>query len=292
LILSKSPKLYLAIFLTVATARAAEKEASLQALRALAEAERNFARAAVEHGIRDSFLQFLAPDSVVFNPDPTNGKKSYAGYNEKGERLIWEPIFATISRAGDVGCTTGPWNFRTSAADEKPTEFGEFVSIWKVQPDNSWKVIVDFGIDHSTPTDPARHLELLPPEIDHDVAAEIANNRLENAKHSLAEGLEKDAATAIISAAADNIRVFRQNQSPAVGKVAAKVLLASDHAKVTRQNLGGQISRSGDLAYSYGSYSTEGNLAGHGYFLSVWKLDHNGDWKLLLDVQKKSRVKP
>jgi ketosteroid isomerase-like protein len=291
LILSKSPKLYLVVFLAVATARAAEKEFSMQALQGLVEAERNFARAAVEHGIRDSFLQFLADDSVVFAPGPTNGRKAYSPYNEKGERLAWEPIFATISRAGDLGCTTGPWNFRASASDEKPTEFGEFVSIWKVQPDKSWKVVVDFGIDHSTPTEPPSHLELLLPEIDHDVATEIANNRFENAKHSLEEGLKNDAATAMISAAADRIRVLRQNQSPAVGKVAAKVLLASDHAKITRQDLGGQISRSGDLAYSYGSYSIKDDASGLGHFLSVWKLDRSGDWKLLLDVQKKAQPK-
>ena len=68
-------------------------------LRSPADAERSFARTASEHGIRAAFLQFLAEDGVVFDPAPTNGKKLYTGYDDKGKQLIWQPTFVTISRS-------------------------------------------------------------------------------------------------------------------------------------------------------------------------------------------------
>jgi hypothetical protein len=35
-----------------------------------------------DRGIRQSLLQFLADDSVVFAPDPKNGKKFYTEYKD------------------------------------------------------------------------------------------------------------------------------------------------------------------------------------------------------------------
>ena len=56
---------------------------------------------------------------------------------------------------------------------------------------------------------------------------------------------------------------------------------------MTRSIFGGTMSTSGDLAYRYGSYSSEReNVSERGYFLSIWKVDSKRDWKLLLDLQK------
>jgi hypothetical protein len=66
-------------------------------------------------------------------------------------------------------------------------------------------------------------------------------------------------------------------------------MLSSDHGKMTRRNSGNGMSASDDLAYRYGSYTNEKpNVTEQGYFLSVWRLDLNRDWKLILDLQKKA----
>jgi ketosteroid isomerase-like protein len=263
-------------------------EDSMSPLRTLVEAEKSFAQAASEHGIRESFLQFLANDSIIFDPAPTNGKKLYAAYDDKGKRLIWQPIFAAISRAGDVGVTTGPWEFKKGGNGDNPAAFGQFVSIWKKQRDNSWKVAVDLGIDNPQPNDPPGEVQLLPSESG-EIASDAAKRSLEQALKSFADEAKIDSGAAVISAGSNDLRVFRDNSFPAAGKTAAKLMLSSDHGKMTRKSTGGGLSASSDLAYRYGSYTNEKpNIAEQGYFLSVWRLDLNRDWKLILDLQKKA----
>jgi ketosteroid isomerase-like protein len=283
-------KLSWALILLLAASLRAEEPGSMAALRSVVESERAFAKTSVERGIRASFLQFFADDAVVFTPAPTNGKKFYAKYDDKGRRLSWQPIFATISYAGDVGFTTGPWEMKKSATDETPIAFGDFVSIWKKQRDNSWKVVVDLGIDHPQPSAPPGEVQLLPPnETLRGIDIELARRNLEKAEKTLADALAVDAGAAITDFADDAIHVYRENSFPGVGKDAAKLMLGSDHGKVTRKTTGGGVSSSGDFAYRYGSYSAErANVKESGYFLAIWKLDSSRAWKIIGDVQKKS----
>jgi ketosteroid isomerase-like protein len=289
--LSKSLKIFLAL-LSIAPAIWAEENASMPALRAVVESERNFTHAAIERGIRESFLQFFSDDSVIFAPEPKNGKKFYTSYEDKGRKLMWQPIFATISSSGELGVTTGPWELKKSAADETAIAFGQFVSIWRKQADNSWKVIVDVGIDNPPPTESPAEVQLLPPAAVRDFHADLARRALEKAEKMFADALKMDAGRAIADSASEDIRIFRENSFPAVGKTAAKLMLNSDHGEMSREILGRGLSASGDLAYRYGSYSTgHGIVTERGYYLSIWKLDAKGDWKLLIDLQKKADAK-
>jgi ketosteroid isomerase-like protein len=284
--LSKSLKIFLAL-LSIAPAIWAEENASMPVLRAVVESERNFAHAALERGIRDSFLQFFADDSVIFAPGPKNGKKFYTIYEDKGRKLLWQPIFATISSSGELGVTTGPWELKKSAADETAIAFGQFVSIWKKQADNSWKVIVDVGIDNPTPTG-------TPVEVQFSLPNPAPNNQSEFAKteQRFVKTLEVDADAALLDFASDEIRILRDGNFPAVGKEAAKIMLSSDHGKMIREISGAATSASKDLAWRYGPYSNErGNAPEQGYYLTIWRIDPGGDWKIIVDLQKKSEGK-
>ena len=217
-----------------------------------------------------------------------NGRTLYEKYDDKGRRLIWEPVFATISRSEELGVTTGPWKLKKSATDRDSMAFGQFVSVWKRQPDNSWKVILDVGIDHPPPKTAAPKLQLLPaeeaiPDSDPNMPRPI----LDRAEQTFLEALKADAGAAILASADNGVRIFRADSFPAVGKSAANLMLNSDHIRMTRSIFGGTMSTSGDLAYRYGSYSSEReNVSERGYFLSIWKVDSKRDWKLLLDLQK------
>jgi ketosteroid isomerase-like protein len=284
LILSKLPRLLFVFLMMAVAARGGENPPALESL---VQAERSFAHASVEHGIRASFLQFFADDGMVFTSIPRRGKEVYSAYQEKGEQLSWEPAFAAVSHAGDLGCTTGPWSLKASAADTKPVAFGEFASIWKRQSDNQWKVIVDLGIDHPGPAN-HKELELLPPETEKAAAAKPLE-QLKIAQTALLDRLRNDSSDPIISVAHEKIRALRPDNEPAIGKEAAKYLLQRDHAQITRNKMAGGVSRSGDLAYEYGSYSAAADKPERGHFLSVWRLDRSGSWKLVLDVQKKAQ---
>ena len=65
-------------------------------------------------------------------------------------------------------------------------------------------------------------------------------------------------------------------------------MLTSEGGSVTLEPGGSKMSRSGDLSYSYGNYSEErANVVEHGIYLMIWRADINGDWKLVLNLQKK-----
>ena len=53
-----------------------------------------------------------------------------------------------------------------------------------------------------------------------------------------AESLKEDEAEAIIDHASENIRIYRRGELPAIGKTAAKKILADENAETTRAPLG------------------------------------------------------
>src|SRR3954449_2738641 len=126
---------------------AAQKESiRMTNRRALVQMERDFARTAATKGTRDAFLEFLADDGVLFQPGPVNGKKFWTERQPRKGLLSWEPVFADISRAGDLGYTTGPWEFRANGPDDQPVAFGQYFTIWKKQADGGWKAVLDRGV--------------------------------------------------------------------------------------------------------------------------------------------------
>src|SRR5438094_2662615 len=118
----------------------------MQNRRALVEMEHAFAKAAATKGTRDAFLEFLADDGIIFQPGPVNGKKFWSERQPRNGLLSWEPIFADVSRAGDLGYTTGPCEFRPNGPDDQPVAFGQYFTIWKKQTDGSWKAVLDRGV--------------------------------------------------------------------------------------------------------------------------------------------------
>src|SRR3954466_16001504 len=99
--------------------------------RALVAMERAFAKTAATKGTRDAFIEFLADDGIVFQPGPVNGKKFWTERERRKGLLSWEPEYADVARAGDLGWTTGPWEFRPNGPEDKPVAFGEYFTIWK-----------------------------------------------------------------------------------------------------------------------------------------------------------------
>ncbi len=287
-ILSNTRKVFV-IFLALAAAARGADTAGENALQSLVKAEKNFAQRSVEKGVRDAFVANLADDAIVFDPKPVNGKQLYLKRPTSDTQLNWQPIFADVARAGDMGYTTGPWEYKKSKGDEKPSAYGQFVSVWKKQPDGKWKVVLDGGIDNPAPVNKQPPVEVLPNELASrdKIDLKTARRELAAAEKEFDAASAKDAGVALIDAAAPNIRVFRSGRFPAVGRDAAQLMLGYDHGKLKAKAAGGGISRSGDLAYSYGEYTNE-RLDGveHGYFVTVWRMSMGRDWKLAVDVRK------
>jgi ketosteroid isomerase-like protein len=258
-----------------------------KAVRSLIDAELGYNKLTQEKNFAAASIQVFADDGVAFAPGPVNGKKFWSKQTEP-PILTWQPIFAAISRSGDLGYTTGPWELRKAKDDPKPEAFGHYNTLWRKNADGVWKVVVDVGVDHPQPTEPPGEVETFVPEFP-IAGPESVRQRLEETEKTFAELLAKDAGAAVLVKAGDQIRVYRKGAIPAVGKTAAQLMLRSDHGKENRTRSGSGVSRSNDLAYSYGEYSNEhANVTERGSYFSIWQLDLSSEWKLVLDLQKKA----
>jgi ketosteroid isomerase-like protein len=254
--------------------------------------ERAFARAAATSGTRAAFLAFVADDGIVFAPGPVNGKKSWGERPARPGLLSWEPIYADISAAGDMGYDTGPWEFRPKGAGDKPVAFGQFMTIWKKQADGTFKFMLDLGISNPQPTS-TQTLQFAAAESkatknasEADIAT-VRNSILGIEREFSDASSEKGALKAYLSYMAEDVRLLHEGKFPFTGKQAARTALEAQPGKMSWQPGKSDVARSLDLGYSYGSYewkSADGKSDESGYYVHIWKRQAGGEWKLVMEV--------
>lgn len=236
-------------------------------------AERAFAARAAATSNRTAFLEVLADDSVVFHPDPVNGKIWWTARPEKKAKLLWTPDFVIVAPSGDLGLSCGPWIF----LDEKGVEVaaGRFTSIWKREGSGPWKLALDHGIGFpraaGTPWEPVSVAGGV-------VAIPNDEGRQPADPQALDRALTHDT---WMSALASDARVQRDDQAPGGD---ARWLAARTRA-AHWSPLGGGSAKDGTLAYSYGNYSLTPARPGEGdesgVYIHVWQ-NGKGGWKLIL----------
>ncbi len=283
------------MLLTFAVAGTAQKSASLAPdLQAMVETERAFAHTAPEKGIRDSFLAFIADDGILFRPTAVNGKQFLEKQQSRPGLLTWYPAYADISGAGDMGMTTGPWEFRQKSPDEQPVAFGNFMTVWRKQADGTWKFAIDFGISYDKPDAPAAAWQL-PANYNRsktDAKADVAKEQagllaLEQkfSKASEAQGFAK----AFINYAADDVRLLRERMQPIVGfkEASSALALKTGTRPLTWRPIKAEVATSGDMGFTYGSYEMLGQgkdeAQENGNYVRVWK-KIGGKWRVIMDV--------
>ncbi|MGA2745290.1 MAG: nuclear transport factor 2 family protein [Candidatus Sulfotelmatobacter sp.] len=117
----------------------------------LKQLEGEFMKAAIERGSQ-GYMSYYADDSVeVPNGGPLiQGKveiaKGMGFLDDRSNQLLWTPVGADISASGDLGYTYGTFEFHSKNKEGKPVvDYGKYTSIWKLQKDGSWKVVLDMG---------------------------------------------------------------------------------------------------------------------------------------------------
>jgi ketosteroid isomerase-like protein len=253
-----------------------------EAISAMTKAEKKFCETGQDKGTRAAFLEFLAPDGIVFRPGPLNGQEVWSKRTETGLDLVWEPTLAAIARSGDFGYDTGPAKWRANKKEPNFTGHGHFISIWKKQKDGAWKVALDCGIEN-TKSDVKPPLQLVTPKNRRQGTLES----LQQTQDAFAVTARFDFTKAFRQFGSDEVRLYRDGSFPTVGKKGAVELLGSEQAGVALEIMKTDVSSSSDLAYDYGKYSdTRSQPPKAGHFLQVWQTDATGTWKLVLDWQQ------
>jgi len=261
----------------------------------LVEAERAFAKKALDTNIRDAFFENMAEDAILFRPTPVNGKDFFRTRPANpGPVLTWYPSYAELSGTGDMGWTTGPWEFR-SAKDKQPEAWGHFASVWRRNFKGKFQVLFDEG--HSCPQPPQDSLTWarLPGTLDgKDMVplAELAATH--QALIAVDAGYskllaEQGVGAALARYADDDVRVLREEKPELRGVApAGKALEHEWDAGVTAWDVKvGGMSQANDLAYTYGlaqlGAKAKDSPDGRKVF-RVWRRKPGNEWKLALDV--------
>jgi ketosteroid isomerase-like protein len=268
------------------------------ALASLVESERSFAKTCQEKGIRTAFLEFFAPDGIAFFPKPTVYKEAVKGRpapDPHAVTLQWEPQAGDVASSGDLGYTTGPSVRTDNKSEGYPKYHGQFFSVWKKQPDGSWRVAVDIGTSTPIATSQLGSPFMGSRPLTHDVAKSVESNGTVNKdlKQLDIEFSESCAAHGMLQSymvrVDKDVRLHRDNEVPRVGENALRKYIGQRNWTVSWTPIASDVSAANDLGYTYGSYSVNSETGGRdtlekGYYLHVWKRVAAGSWKLVADI--------
>jgi ketosteroid isomerase-like protein len=277
-------KFQIIVFLLISLSTFAQEPKQKESLQKLIETEKAFAQASIDKGTKKAFLEFLNKESIVFDKStPVNGLEYWQNIDFKGV-TTWQPILAEIAGSLDLGYTVGNFQFHNNTADEKPSTFGSFVTLWKKQADNTWKVAVDMGVSHDEVINTNLNItEIYPIFKPYELKNQLVlSERMvfmndhfywKNAKSSL---------NPFEPHLSQNIRVYRKNLKPIIGKENAKVFLKKTYDKnVVYTGLKAIASNAGDLVCVYGVISGAGKS---GNYLRIWKQEAKDSWKIVVEM--------
>ena len=112
--------------------------------------EARFAKDVLEQG-GAGFAAWFADDGVALGNGaaPLIGKVAIAksaNWSARDYQLTWTPTDAMMGPSGDMGYTWGHYEGRSKDANGNPVlTGGRYITMWRKEPDGSWKVVLDAG---------------------------------------------------------------------------------------------------------------------------------------------------
>jgi ketosteroid isomerase-like protein len=113
-------------------------------------ADSAFAAAGERDGLTTAFSTYVAPGGVLFaNGElvvgPDQVREFYRAQPE-GSTLNWQPVFADGAESGELAVTVGESVFTGRGSTGAVVQrFGKYITVWRRQPDGSWKFLADGG---------------------------------------------------------------------------------------------------------------------------------------------------
>ncbi len=280
----------LAAVLLVGAGALAAAEQDPHALQRMVATERAFAAATAELGVRDGFLTFFAADAVQFEAGKSGAEIGLVGAVDAlakgplaplplGAALMWNPHAGQISEDGTLGWLTGPYVVANRLANDVLGQ-GAYFSVWKRQPDGTWRVWLDEGIEL--------------PGVWRDASEFLAAPAPTGGSGGSAAETPEAAEAAIAAGGtewrgrwSDSVRIHRQGRMPVTGREGAEAWAAEAWSDVTFHVVRIERAASNDLAVAAGGYDAR-TPAGpeHGTWVRVWARDVTGRWRIVFETNK------
>jgi len=288
---------YLSVTLLLLLSSSGYGQTVTSPLKQMVETEQAFSKTAADKDTRVAFMSFIADDGLLFRPNAVNGKKWMQDHpvppSDKHPLLAWQPVFAGMAASGDLGFTTGPWEFKSDKADATPAGYGHFVTIWKRQPDGSWKFAVDLGISHPESGGPLKIWQVSDePPVKTQKLVNVPDEQKKLTAQDRVfsdEGLRVGLIKAFTSFASTDVRLYRNERLPLIGRDASLSYLSAIKENFVWKPTQIDVARSGDLGYTVGTYEAVaagepgGKVTESGNYLRIWQ-KQNGSWRIVLDV--------
>jgi hypothetical protein len=270
---------FLTLFLTFFVCTGAFGQSDLQQMFS---AEKRFLQSAADKGMQSAFLDILAGDSVIFNPEAVNGREYWSNRIESpAATIVRVPIFGDISSNGALGYTMGDWRKHPKGKSAAFAEFGQYVTVWEKRGDK-FIASLDMGITHD---------KLLFSENDRGPRVNYVRepNKLgwspaDSAMNFLKMSMSRDRlSSAYKKFAADDTRLLIEREPPIVGK--KNVVKATNRYISIEFPKKVSLFQAADMAYTWNACQYSNSLEGveKGNCLHIWKL-RGKKWYIVLGV--------
>jgi ketosteroid isomerase-like protein len=270
----------------------AKSQSGVHSAGEVANAEKNFAKKALETNTRQAFLEYYADTVIVFrNGGPANGKEDWSKRKADSSELWWQPVFADMAGSGDFGYTTGPWEWKKLKTDNTPSAYGYYNSVWKKGKNGIWQVVIDIGVPTAVASaeknKPIGFSAIHSKPVSGDVGS--LKRELFDVERTFLSICRKDNQAAYAKYISGETRIYRPNNLPYIAAEAIKRALADTSLIFSFDLIDGDIASSGDLGYIYGKVKATGVYNGQPVnadlnYMRIWKRENTGNWKIVLDV--------
>lgn len=287
-------------WLMLATAALAQERDQYQHWLELAAADQTYADRSAEIGRNRAFLEFLGEGSVVFREGPVDALALYSSPDFQGRDISWESHYIDVSRDGDLGLTAGPLVIIDPSGDDDLDQYGHLVSVWH-RIGGRWELMADMAVQipgylsmevEPTFEDTRPVLE----ETAHPVM--VRNNTLQeliDADNLFGRSINfRGGQRALLRYGMENSRVYLPGMAPAVGAEAASSVYGafldnqlSTTNPISLNFVGGFVSSSREIGYTFGTMSTNTDEAEPGFstnYLRLWRYTDDNEWRISVEV--------
>ena len=251
------------------------------------EAQIAFQRTLGQKGQKAAFLEVLADDAVIFQPDAVNGKQYWSAMKAEPEgRLRREMLYMDLASNGQMGYSTGKWDW-TPKGKTRATQRGTFVTVWAKRQGHRFRAVLDITTTEEegiVPLGPDR----APGEVIRDVnkkgwsAADPSMNFLKTAMGTSRLG------GAYAQFGAEEMRLLREGDPPIRGR--KRVVEETQEYRSVSYPKKVVMNESADLAYVWNpcEYADSDEGLERGNCLHIWKLDEKR-WQVTVGVLSRVR---
>jgi hypothetical protein len=255
-------------------------------VQSLIKAEEYFNGLIKKNGIEKGYLKIAADKGTALRPAPVNIKEFYANKSEENIFLTWQPSYAKISKNGDFGFTTGPYEIKIDGV----LSYGHYLSIW-INVNKRWKLLLEAGIDHPKPTKSLKKEFFEPldnkyPRLLGPQKIQMREDIVFNTDILLGKSLKKSGNKTLPEFYDQNIRLYFPGNFPILGKEATLAFIKENKLNLQSNPINVGRALSGDIAYTYGNAEINNDKY---YYVRVWEMDSNSKkWNIIIELYNKA----